>query len=77
MSALGMASLGVLCNDRALGLASLGVFCTPETTGGGSSKRRTTNLQRNVDALHMKRLVREDEELTAIVIAIFESGILR
>lgn len=76
MSSLGMASLGVLCNDKALGLASLGVFCSTKTTGGGSSKR-TTDLQRNADALHMKRLVREDEELTAVIIAIFESGILR
>lgn len=27
MSALGMASLGTQCEDRALGMSSLGVFC--------------------------------------------------
>lgn len=45
MSSLGLATLGVQCNDKALGMASLGVFCgevevsppapTPGPTGGG------------------------------------------
>lgn len=76
MSALGLASVGVQCEDKALGMASLGLFCgaaviqEPEEHGSWSKRKRE-------EVLHHKRLVREDEELIAVVIAAISNGVIK
>jgi len=59
VSALGMASLGVLCNDRALGMASLGVFCP-----SGEEPNRTYDRFRD---RYKAQLAQEDEEMLALI----------
>lgn len=76
MSALGMASLGTQCSNVALGMASLGVFCdtviqVPDT-GAGARRSRI-----NQDAIHRKRLLREDDELITIILSAISSGVIR
>jgi len=107
MSALGMASLGTQCANKALGMASIGVFCdpgvpvTPPQTapglggsgGSGGNWRWISDLEQPSDkkTLRIKRvelpptdlgraiteqIMREDDELLLLVIALIESGVI-
>lgn len=67
MSALGLASLGVQCQDRALGMATLGVFCS-ETPGGAEGFDYESDyeiIRRN----RLRQLRREDDELLGVITA--------
>ena len=81
MSALSLATLGVMCgNTRALSMATLGVFCVaveapPEYTGGGE-RPGYYDLPRYEDELK-ERIEREDLDIIALVIAAIESGIIK
>ena len=81
MSALGMASLGTQCSNRALGMASVGVHCAlavvRSRSGGGVKFRRITVPPGvNLDEVPHEQLLREDEELIALVVAAIHEGII-
>ena len=80
MSALGMASLGTQCQNKALGMASLGVHCVAITAivegGGGYISRTVVVPDWDRTKIPYEHLVREDEELIALVIAAVSKGII-
>ncbi len=91
MSALGLASLGVLCEDKPLGMASLGVFCAEQIIieeeayrplyGGGGEPEIVRIIQEPrpiepVDETRREQILREDDELLQIVIAAIQAGII-
>jgi len=74
MSALGMASLGTQCEDKAIGMASLGVFCTGEPfipqpvprdypSGGGG----WWEWEPDQDKVQIKRIREPGEEFDATI----------
>jgi len=79
MSALGMASLGTQCVDKALGQASLGVFCLlviieeVDEGGSGTGKIRSQKVSLGTDP---KSILRDDEEVLMIITMAVQSGIL-
>lgn len=83
MSALGMASLGVQCQDKALGMSSLGLFCDgvvvvdEPTTYPGGGGRGTSYAPYKLPKYDIEQIQREDEEIIAIVIAAIEAGIIK
>lgn len=76
MSALGMATLGVQCQNKALGMATLGVFCgekqkevpIPNTVYGGGIGKRAPSRE---------GVYRDDMDIIALVVAAIESGVIR
>jgi len=103
--AIGMATLGVQCQNRALGMASLGLFCgaggpiTPPQaapglggSGGGSGSwywisdletpKKTLRIKRvklpatDLDRTTTEQILREDDELLLLVMALIESGVI-
>jgi hypothetical protein len=87
MSALGQASLGTQCADPAVGMASLGVFCEVTVivrqVGGKKGGRQYPLLQRNFkitdpnQTIPLEDLVREDEELLAVIVAGIQIGLIK
>jgi hypothetical protein len=81
MSALGMASLGVQCEDKALGMASLGVFCVtviavPKDDIG---KKSYPFVRHQIVDEHwtMDQIQRDDEEVLAVIVAAVKTGIIK
>lgn len=86
MSALGMATLGVQCTDKALGMSSLGLFCDelppiqPPTGGGGSGpgiglpgeNYYNQAPPRIKDPNKYEQALQEDEEMLMIFKSIIE-----
>lgn len=76
-SPLGQVSLGFLC-EGPVGQVSLGYQCEGVTVidvdhgAGGRKKYRSQK-----EALHRKRLVREDEELLAVIAAALSGRVIR
>ncbi len=89
MSALSMATLGVVCDNRALSMSSLGVFCSsapipelppvPPIPGSGGGRTGPGYGKQYDDALketRHKRIMQEDEEITAFIMAALTRGLL-
>ena len=72
MSAIGLASLGVHCENRAIGMATLGVICgdvidiSLPGLGGGRSKVP-------VQDINLEQAFREDEEILLLVQSYFKA----
>jgi len=88
MSALSLATLGVICDDRALSMASLGVFCeaiTPElppltpipgSGGGRTSPGYGRQREDDLKETRKRRILQEDEEVIALIMSMVTQGLI-
>lgn len=91
MSAGGLARLGVRCADASTGIATLGIFCgsllepvsVPPVVDSGSGRsagiRRDGYRKTYQDDLletRRKRILREDEELSTLIVAMITRDLL-
>lgn len=89
MSALSMATLGVICDDRALSMSSLGVFCgviaipelppvepTPSSGGGRTGPGYTKQYEDDLRQTRQRRIIQEDDEVTALIMAMVTRGLM-
>jgi hypothetical protein len=73
MSALGMASLGTQCEDKALGMSSLGVFCKVIVIILDTGEKRQLFAASIPDLLAQ---VGDDEEILEIIIIAAQADII-
>ena len=73
MSALGMASLGTQCVDKALGMSSLGVHCQAIVIAVDTGEKRTLFAASIPDLLSQ---VHDDEELLEVIILAVHADII-
>ena len=73
MSALGMASLGTQCQDKALGMSSLGVHCQAIVIAIDTGRKRTLFAASIPDLISQ---VRDDEEILEIITMAVQADII-
>jgi len=86
MSALSMATLGAICDDRAISMATLGVICgtapepvTPPGGGGSSGARGRNYKKRHENALEKarrERILQEDQDVIALIMTMITKGLM-
>jgi len=89
MSALSLATLGVICDDRALSMASLGVFCgaiavpelppvepIPSSGGGRTGPGYTKQHEDDLRQTRKRRILQEDDEMIALIMAMVTRGLI-